>query len=189
MTVSARVGDVRLLFDPFARVSRGAGILVAIVVMIAGVAIARMGVRFDGFLDLHVTGREVPLRVAVADQVVAIPLGVCIGWAVARLFRARADLFDVLSAVAVARIPPLLGAPLVALLSPPPDRLVAEALAGSPVILLIAVIALPIVAWHITLLVFGMRHATALQGGRLAGLVVAFILSAEIASKLVLRIL
>jgi hypothetical protein len=179
---------VQLVFDPFGRASRKLGALIAAFVMVAGVVIARMGVRFDGFLDVHLTGRAVPVGVAVLDQLVAVPLGVCVGWVVARLFRAEANIFDLLCAVAIARIPPLVGAPLLAALVPDPRRIVAEALAASPVALLLGALALPMIAWQVTLLVFGVRHATRLRSGRLAGAVVTLIVAAELLSKIVLSV-
>ena len=86
----------------------------------------------------------------------------------------------------------VVGGPVLALLTPSEAelaRLMANPTVVPPWILLVAVVALPIIAWHITLLVFGFRHATKLSGGRLAGGAVALIVGAEIVSKVALALL
>lgn len=185
----SRATGLKLAFDPFGRISRNTGLLLVLGVVVAGLLLARLGVRFDGFLDLHTPGHRVSFRTALADQFVAVPLSVAVAWLVARPFRAKPDFTDLLIAIGVARIPTVLGAPIITLLTPDPTRL-AELLANpkspSPLLLLVAAIAIPIVAWHIALLVFGLRHATALGGTRLAAAVVSIIVAAEIVSKLVL---
>jgi hypothetical protein len=183
---------LKLAIDPFGRLSRNTGLLLVLGVVAAGLLVARLGVRFDGFLDLHSAHQRVPLGTALADQFVAVPVSAAVAWLVARPFRAKPDLVDLLIAIGVARIPTVVGAPIIVLLTPDPARLaelVANPTAPSPLLLLIAAIAIPIVAWHITLLVFGLRHAMALSGGRLAAAVVGVIIAAEIASKLVLMVL
>ena len=174
------------LFDPFSRLGRTGGAIVALGVVLGGLACSRMGVRFDGFLDLHVTGRPVPLRDALADQFVAVPLGVIVAWIVAFVFRARSEALDLLAAIGVPRVPCVLAAPLFATLLPEPMS--PGTLVMSPALMVVAVLAMGIVAWQITLLVFGVRHATGLRGGRLAGAVVSLILIAEFLSKLALAV-
>jgi hypothetical protein len=166
--------------------------VLVVAVLAAGLLVSRLGVRFDGFLDLHVSGQRVPLGTAVSDQFVAVPLSAGVAWLVARPFRSQAQVVDLLVAIGVARIPTVLGAPIIAVLTPDPARiaeLVKNPMAPSPLLLLIAALAMPIVAWHITLLVFGLRHATGLRGGRLAAAVVSTIIAAEIVSKVALAVL
>src|ERR1700761_6660998 len=63
-----------VLFDPFARHGGGRAAAFGVIVALAGLAVSRLGVRFDGFLDVHVGHAAPDWKLAVIDQLVAFPL-------------------------------------------------------------------------------------------------------------------
>jgi hypothetical protein len=172
------------LINPFDRFGGGVAALFGLVVSGLSIGSARLGVRFDGFLDLHVGPRgPVPLTVAILDQVVAWTLPAACFWAYARVVARHVRLVDFLGMVGLARLPLLLASVPVALLSPPrpsiPPKLT-PALAG------IVVIALACVVWNITLLYQGFKNASGLRGPKLVGGFIAIVVLAEAMSKVVL---
>lgn len=171
--------------NPFER-WRGEHTLIAGgVVALAGLATSRLGVRYDGALDLHVTGGPVAVLTAVVDQLVAFPLTALVVWAVARALSSRTRLVDVAGAVGIARAPLVVIAPLVALLAPavvaippaPSARLVAVALLGAVGL-----------GAQLFALVLGVRAASGLRSGRLAAAVAGGVVAAEVLTKLVVSL-
>lgn len=150
--------------------------------MVAGIALSQLGVRFDGFLDIHLSRRPVPVASALADQAVAVVLPAGLAWILARLLNARRDPAQLLVAVGVLRVPAALAAALLVVVMPAP--LGGAPVARSPEVFVLAAIVLAVLGWQIVLLVFGIRHATGLAGGRLAAAVVTLIVAAEVLSKL-----
>jgi len=181
-SASREPARARLLVDPFVRWGGGAAALAGAVFALAGFAISRLGVRFDGFLDLHVGLAASSPYVAVVEQLAAWPLGAAMFWIVARALGGSGRRFvDFLGAVGVARGPVVLFAiPIYALA---PTSAVTRL---SPALLVVAVIAIACIAWQISLLFFGYRNASGLRGSKLGVSFVGAILVAEIASKLAL---
>jgi hypothetical protein len=172
----------RLLVDPFERWGGGAAALAGLVFVILGFALSRLGIRFDGFLDLHVSAVTSAVKIGVVEQLVAWPLGALCLWLVARIVGASGARFlDFLGAVGVARGPLVLFAIPIQLLAPAsvPTRM-------SPMLLGIAVIALTCIAWQIALLFFGYRNASGLRGPKVGFSFVGALFAAEIASKVAL---
>jgi hypothetical protein len=93
---------------------------------LAGLALARAGLRFDGALDVHRTwrGEPVPLATALVDQVAAWPAAVVAALLVLRLWRYRPDAATLALAWGTARAALVLSAPLV-LAMPTPAQLLA----------------------------------------------------------------
>jgi hypothetical protein len=175
-----------ILINPFDRFGGGVAALFGLVISGLSIGCARLGVRFDGFLDLHVAPRgPVPLTVAILDQVAAWILPAACFWAYARVVARHLRPVDFLGMVGVARLPLLLASVPVALLSPShpsiPPKLT-PALAG------VAVIALACVAWNITLLYQGFKNASGLRGPKLVGGFIAIAILAEAISKVVLAV-
>lgn len=175
-----------MVIDPSARLTRAQGSILVAAAVVAGIAVSRLGVRFDGSLDLHIIHGAVPFGTALADQGVAVVLPAGIAWAIARIVRARPDPATLFVAVGVIRVPAVVAAPL--LLAATPASPGPFPLQLNPTLLTVAAIALALIAWQVTLLVFGIRSATGLGGGRLAGAVIALVVSAELLSKLVLEL-
>jgi hypothetical protein len=69
-----------------------------LVVSMLGLAVSRLGVRFDGALDLHTTKAPVALSVALLDQAVAFPLTALAFWISARIAAPRTRIVDMLGA-------------------------------------------------------------------------------------------
>jgi hypothetical protein len=174
-----------LLANPFARyggaVTSAAGVAIALVSLLA----SRWGLRFDGTLDLHTTGIPVPLRTAVADQLVAIPLTALVFWVFARLATRSVRFVDVLGVVGVARGPAVLLAIPVALFAfrHAPDT---GPTPTSPALVFVIAAALAGLGSQIYLLFVGFRTASGLRGGGLTWRFIAALVLAEIASKVAL---
>jgi hypothetical protein len=170
-------------FDPFTRLNAVTGTLIGLGASAGAAAVSRLGVRFDGLLDVH-TARAITWRQALVDQVAAFLVPAAVFWALGYALARRGRAVDMLSTVGVARLPPIVLALPLALLGSGLSRaphlpigewlLVGLVLVGS--------------AAQICLLVLGFKTATGLVGPRLVfGVAFAMILS-EIASKLVTSI-
>ncbi len=185
----ARTGERRrrlsVLSNPFDRWSGETTSLIGALLALAGLATSRLGVRYDGALDLHVSPVAVPLGVAVLDQLLAVGLTSLVMWGVARLV-SRARFVDVLGAVGVSRAPAVLVAVPLALLVPliPHDY----TKTNLPVVLAIALLGLAGVVAQVWLLVLGFRTATGARGGRLASALIGGLFAAELLVKIVLAV-
>lgn len=182
----ARTGERRsVLSNPFDRWSGETTSMIGALLALAGLATPRLGVRYDGALDLHVSPVAVPIGVAVLDQVLAVGLTSLVMWGVARLV-SRARFVDVLGAVGVSRAPAVLIAVPLALLVPliPHDYTKTNA----PVVLAIALLGLAGVVAQVWILVLGFRTATGARGGRLASALIGGLFAAELLVKLVLAV-
>lgn len=176
---------LRLLMDPFEKVAGGAAAGAGVVVALFMLAGALLGIRYDGFLDTHVIREPVPWATVAAEVVIGWMGGALVFWLLALVFAKHARLIDFIGAVGLARAPSLLTGALAVLLVPSD-----AAAMFSPVRLALVLPPLLVtVAWQIVLLVFGVRNATGLRGGKLAVLVVLGIFAAELASKLALHVL
>lgn len=174
------------LIDPFERFGGGVAAAGGLVVSLASIAVSRLGVRFDGFLDMHVNpGVAPPLRVALLDQLVGWILPAICFWAYARLLTRHVRLLDFVGMVGLARLPLLVGAvPSVLLfrgVTSPPKL--------TPFLLAVALLALVFVAWNITLLYQGFKNASGLTGAKLVGGFIALLIIVEGLSKLVVILL
>ena len=179
---SAGASRSGLLSNPFERWSGETTSLVGIVVALAGLATSRLGVRYDGALDLHVAGTPVPLGVALLDQLLAFGVTAVIMWAAARCV-SRARFVDVLGAVGVSRAPAVLIAVPLALLVP---LLPHDPTKPSAALLGIALVGIVGVIAQIWVLVLGFRTASGCRGSRLALSIIGGIFAAELVTKLVL---
>lgn len=173
-----------LLVDPFERFGGGAGVAIGAAVVLASAGASHLGVRFDGFLDLHLgKGAEPSVGLAALEQAVAWPLGAAVFWAVARAMKRGARLVDFLAAVGVARVPLALAAVPLALLGP---GLAAEPRPYTVRSVALLIVVLTTVAWNLTLLYRGFKHTSGLVGPKLVAGFVAAVVIAEVASKWVL---
>jgi hypothetical protein len=174
--------DRELFSNPFDRWSGEVTSLLGLIVALGGLATSRMGVRYDGALDLHVGLRAVPIGVALLDQALAFGLTSVVLWAAARSV-SRARFIDVLGAVGLSRAPAVLIAAPLALLVP---LLPADPTKPSPALLGIALVGVVGVVAQIWLLVLGFRTASGCRGGRLAAAVLGGLFAAELITKLAL---
>jgi hypothetical protein len=166
-----------ILVDPFLKHGGGIAAAVGLFVSVVSLAGSRLGLRFDGFLDMHV-GMRSPWNVAFADQLVAFPLSALVFWVVAG---GRGRLIDHVGVVGVSRVPALLGGLAGCALLPA---------RGSGVRLLVGVVPVLIaLGWTIALLYAGHANASGLRGPRLGASLVASIVAAEVLSKAALSFL
>lgn len=179
------------LVAPHARLGHRGLLALTVFQALAGLVLARAGVRFDGVLDVHRTwrGEPVPLALALLDQIAALPVAAAAALLTLRLAGQRARFGDVVLALGTARVPLVLLGPVVlampaptTLLAPPAAVLVAP----PPAVVVGALVAVLGSAWSVALLAAGVRGATGARGWRLVGLAAGAALAAEVAAKLLL---
>lgn len=195
--IGARPGLLNRLLNPFAALGTAPGLALAAAVTALGVGVAlAFGVRFDGFLDLHVVS-STTLRKAVLDQVAALVPGTLAAWAAALIAsriaarsdaraRANARIVDFAIVVGLARAPITLLATPIALFAPKLAPGAAPVM--TPGLALMIVLSLVGVAGHITWLWQGFRTASGLAGARAVFTFIAAVAASEAASKLLLSI-
>ncbi|MBX3204231.1 MAG: hypothetical protein KF764_04135 [Labilithrix sp.] len=178
---------LRFLVDPFERFGGGVAALLGAAISVASVAVSRLGVRFDGLLDLHINRAVVPpLRVAATDQLVGWLLPAVCFWAYARVFNKHVRLLDFVGMTGLARLPILLGALVLLPIVPP----AAEALTKPGLgLVAVALVALVFVVANVTLLYQGFKNASGLAGAKLVGGFVGLVIVVEAASKVALALL
>lgn len=171
-------------FDPFTRLSPNVGALAGLGASAVAAAISRLGIRFDGLLDVHTTHDAVTWKQALVDQGAAflVPALVFSGLGLALARRGRP--VDMLGTVGVARLPQVLCATPIALLAAHVSNGGHLTMLGW---LLVSLVLLGTAA-QVYLLVLGFRTATGLAGARLATGVVGALILAEIASKVFLSL-
>ena len=159
--------------------------------VVIGLALARRGVRFDGFMDVHRTalGSPVPLIEAIADQVAAIIIPLFVVLAVLRAWSVTPGGVSGAAIAVVARIPVVLVGAVI-LWMPVPAILahtqVASVGALRPDIVLPALAALACVITSYTLVVVGLRRATRARGWSLALQSIGVFFLAELCGKVAL---
>ena len=178
-----------LLVDPFERFGGGTAAIAGAAISLASIAVSRLGVRFDGLLDMHVhRGVAPPLSVALLDQVVGWILPALCFWAYARVFARLVRLIDFVGMAGLARLPILLSALVTLPLLP--SGLEKGAIPDlTPGLLVIALAGLVFLVLNITLLYKGFKNASGLEGRRLVLGFVGLVVLVEGLSKLVLLLL
>lgn len=175
---------VRVGRNPFERWRGERTALAGILIALAGIAVSRLGVRFDGALDLHIVGAPVPAATAIVDQLAAFPLTALVLWGAARLLSRHTRFVDIAGAVSVARAPlVLIAVPLAFLPMPPTEPLPTSV---SVELVLIALLGLAGLGAQLLALVLGVRAASGLRSGKLAAAVVGGVLAAEVLSKVLI---
>jgi hypothetical protein len=174
--------DVWIL-DPFEVIGPGRAWMLAILVCVGSLALARLHVRFDGAVDLHVIGQQVAWTTALADQLVAWPLTALLLWGVTAISNRRARLLEMVAFVGAARLPNLVAGCVAAAVVGDPIRFDPNSNAA----LLLVATSVPFIGWLFVTLLSAFRAASGSQGRKLAGLFVVGLVVAEIASKIVLR--
>lgn len=184
----APVGTSALDFlgNPFARLKTTTALLLGAMTAACGVGVAiAFGVRFDGFLDLHV-GSQVAPRVALLDQLASAALPAFVLFAIARILTPTVRLVDFFVVTMLARAPLTLVSVPLALVAPAmvPGTVPAASLR------LFAMVALSLVGvvGHVTWLYKGFRTASGVTGARSTAAFIGALLAAEIVSKLALRL-
>lgn len=176
-----------MLVDPFERFGGGTAALFGAAISVASVAVSRLGVRFDGLLDLHIDRAAVPaLRVALADQLVGWLLPAVAFWLYARLFGKHVRLLDFVGMTGLARLPILVAALVLLPITLPVAEITAKPSAS---LLAIALLGLVFVVANVTLLYTGFKNASGLAGARLVGGFIGLVVVVEALSKVALSLL
>jgi len=182
----------KMLFNPFDQLSTLALWASAAIVTIGSFAVARMGVRFDGSLDLHPIPVATPWFFAALDAASAILVTAIVFWIASLIVARQGRLLDFVLSVSAARLPNVLMGALIPLLLPPADVMLAEATAGIVNFRVLAVslaILTPGLVWFITWLFAAFKTSSGLKGLRLGITFPVALITSEIASKIFLYVL
>lgn len=179
----------RLLLNPFEYVSSMTGLAIGVAVVVAGFALSRLGVRFDGALDVHPLPTVPSVRDAVLDQLVAWPLTAGIAWLVSLLLARKGRFVDFLGMVGIARIPLLAMGLVAALTQDHMPTSAADASSVSPLfVMILLAVALPALTWNLVLFFQGFRTASGTQGAKAVIGFIAAVVLAEVVSKVFLAV-
>lgn len=174
--------------NPFERFGGEMAAGVGLMVALASVAITRLGVRFDGFLDLHTGTAVCSYKIALFEQGVAWLLPALAFWAFASLLTRRGRLIDFVGAFGLSRLPLVLVAAPVAWLTP--GRVSPSAIPTlTPALALIVLLSLVCIGWQITWLYQGYKNAAGLKGPKSVVSFIGLVVVCEILSKVLLSVL
>jgi hypothetical protein len=182
----------KMIYNPFDQVSTQMLWAAAIVVTAASFAVARLGVRFDGTLDLHPIAMPVPWRFALLDAASAIGVTTLVFWLVSLIVARQGRLLDFVLCISAARLPNVLLGVLIPSLLPPSDVLLAEATAGIVnirVLVISLALMMPGLIWLITWLFTAFKTSSGLKGVSLGIAFPVALIVSEIGSKIFIYLL
>ena len=179
----------RMLLNPFDHLSTPAGWLVGLIVLAASVGVSRLGIRFDGALDVHAASGAVPWARAAIDMVNDVGVTAIVFWVASLVAGRRGRIPDFVLGVLVARVPVVVVGAIVFALFPPPEEVLAQITSGAGPdvrVVLTSVLTIPLMLWFLAWLYRGFAHASGLRSVRSAVTFGAALIVAEILTKLVL---
>lgn len=186
---------IQALYRPMDYLSTRGMWIAAIAITAATLLVARLGIRFDGALDLHQVIGTPRWSTALLDVANDILVTGGVLWLAGLAMTRGVRVVDVVLAVAIARVAMVFGA-IAAWLVLPDPRVVREALMASltknapmdPSLMFASLLLPPFFIWYLVLLYQGFRTSTGLQGPR-AGVAFAIgIVAAEAVTKVVLML-
>ncbi|MCB9589407.1 MAG: hypothetical protein H6718_28595 [Polyangiaceae bacterium] len=169
----------RWYLDPVGALSTSGAASLALAVTLLQLIAFTVGVRFDGAMDVHVSGRSVSFATGLIDWAVSVPPTILVGYAFARSLRSQARFLDVALAVVSTRWLLMIVAAFA--LAIPTDLN-----PFNPLLLAVAIAMLPVLALYFVNLFKSYRTATGLQGGKLWLAYFVTLLLPEVVSKLAL---
>jgi hypothetical protein len=181
----------RVLFTPMEFLSTRAAWTVAVIVTTASVFVSRLGIRFDGALDLHRVSRPPAWSVVALDAAIGIVLTAAVLWLASLAVARGVRLIDFVLAVALARAAQVAGG-ITAWLVIPADiqATVVKALASGtgmdPWLALPSMLVVPFFVWFLVLLYQSFLTAAGLEGFSAGLTFTVGIVVAEVLSKLAL---
>lgn len=189
-----------LLFKPFEQYSEKLLIFIGLGMTVLGTFLAQvLNSRFDGAFDLHFI-EETLLQQAFIDTFINITSLIFFLYGAALIVNRKTRFVDIITTVTIARIPyyilPLLNmnnkltdigtAVLKSVEEDPTAVLSVEIL---PWLILTTIVTIGALVWYITLLYNGYKIASNAKKGSHVPLFIAALLSAEIASKILIHLL
>jgi len=185
------------LMNPAASLSGPLATVLALLVTSASVGVSLLGYRFFGAVSLHVVPVAPLLQVALIDIAVGIAVLALVFWLASLMLAKQVRFVDFLMSVAIARAPlVVLGlllfvfVPDLGAIGPDWTTVYLDPVISFPFdtlnIGLVAIVALPCVAWFFAALYHGFRTSSELRGGES---VIAFIVGlvvAEMVTQIVL---
>jgi len=181
-----RRGGVALLWNPFDRFGGEAAAIAGLVLVGLGAIAERFGVRYDGFLDLHVARTVASPRTIAVDAFAAWVLPALVLWGYTFAVARRGRIVDFFGVTGLARLPQVVAAAPLAALVPSIDPQVKTM---TPSLAVMIVVALACVGWNITLLYNGFKNASGLRGSKLVAGFIAMLVVSEVLSKIALYLL
>jgi len=159
--------------------------ILAMSVVAASLAVSRLGVRFDGALDMHPVAGVPAWSRTVADQIAAIGCTAVVFWLVSLVVARQGRLQDFVTAVAAARVPMALAGLWGGTFLPGPQEMLRYAQAGRvpPLVFLASVATLPLLIWFGVWLYRGFSHSAGITGARAGVAFTVAVVVAEVASK------
>lgn len=179
-----RARRAKWLSNPLESMSENQALGASTAVAVAGVALSRFGVRFDGVIDVHLAAAPVPLSVALLDGLLAWPLVALMLWGATQLLARQGRLLDFVLAVGLGRFPLLIVAAATVLLRDLFPEKPGDPISGAAMTIVVLVL-LPALGWSIALLFQGFRTASGLRGRKLVLTLIATLVFAELVIKLV----
>jgi hypothetical protein len=178
---------LRHMLNPFLRFGGGFGAAVGGSLAAVSLLYAPFRIRFDGFLDLHVSRGANTLALAVAEQVASVLLPALVFFGFSLALRSKARFVDFIATTGLSRVPYVLAALPIAMLHVPVPEL---GTAPNVTIGLVAVagLSLACVAWSVTWLYLGFKNASGLRGSKLAGSFICAMVIAEVLSKIIVAV-
>jgi uncharacterized protein len=184
----------RVMIAPMDVLSTRTAWIAATLITAASCAIARLGIRFDGALDLHRVAVPPAWSTVLLDAAVSVVVTAAVLWLVSLAVARRVRLVDFILAVALARMAPVVGGLILYLAVPRPREMEAAVLRSiterTPVelaVFLPALAVLPVLPWFIALLYHGFRTSSGLAGAKAGVAFTLGLVAAEVVSKLILR--
>lgn len=187
----------RWLFNPFVRIAGARSLIIGLAgIVVAGLAAAGAGIRFDGLLDVH-AGNEVALWMPVVEGLVNWAVFTLLLVVVALLFsKSAVRLIDVAGTQAMARMPLLLVAAIcnLPLIQDAFDRMAAVLLGfeleGNTLTGLVAGIVVTVggVVWMVALMWKAFSVSCNMRGGPAIALFILAVLLGEAATLYLTRI-
>lgn len=180
-----------LLLDPLMRFGGEQLSLVGAIAVLAGAALGRLRINFDGFLDMHIGPHPLSVLEAGVQAFLLWPFGALVLWLASLLAGRRGRFVDFLGVVGVARVPMLIFAlPMAAraLIAPPPVLQPGQMPQVGPALLALALVFFIGLIWFGMLTYRGFVVASGLTGARRWVAFIAAVLVAEVLSKILLVI-
>jgi Yip1-like protein len=178
-----------LLLDPLMRFGGEWLSCIGAVAVIAGAALGRLRINFDGFLDLHIGSHPLGVLEAALQALVLWPYGALVLWLASLVAGRRGRFIDFLGVVGVARVPLVVFALPMAvrvLIDPPPVLQPGQMPQVGPTVLAMSFVFLIGLIWFVMLAYRGFVVASGLTGARRWIAFIVAVLVAELTSKTLL---